>query len=62
MKSKRAAALMPGLSGLFVAAFFLFAALWVNGDFPVTTAVGIAVALGAGTYLAVSKSARRKKL
>lgn len=54
--------LMPGISALFVAAFFLFAALWVNGNFPLPTAIGIALALGAGTYLAMSKgSARRAK-
>lgn len=58
MKSRLSTALAPVMSGLFVAAFFLFAALWVNGNFAIIVAVSIATALGVATYLAVSNSAR----
>ncbi|WP_166783995.1 hypothetical protein [Cryobacterium suzukii] len=32
MNDKITTVLIPGVSALFVAAFFLFAALWVNGN------------------------------
>ena len=48
--------LIPVVSALSVAAFFLFAALWVNGNFPFP----IAIVLGTGTYLAMAKGSSRK--
>ena len=59
MNTRFKAILIPGLSATFVAALFLGAALWVNGNFPLPIALSIAVALGAGTYLAMAEGARK---
>ena len=60
MNTKFKVILIPGLSATFVAALFVGAALWVNGNFPLPIALSIAVALGAGTYLVMAKSSTRK--
>ena len=59
MNTKFKAILIPGLPATFVAALFLGAALCVNGNFPLPIALSIAVALGAGTYLAMAEGARK---
>ena len=60
MNNKIRTILIPGISALLVAIFFLFAAIWVNGNFPFPIALSIAIALGAGTYLAMAKGSARR--
>ena len=60
MNNKITLRLIPVVSALSVAAFFLFAALWVNGNFPFPIALSIAIVLGTGTYLAMAKGSSRK--
>ncbi|TFD09700.1 hypothetical protein E3T35_14595 [Cryobacterium sp. TMT1-2-2] len=60
MSNKIARRLIPVASALFVVAFFLFAALWVNGNFPVPIALSIAIVFGTGTYLAMAKGSSGK--
>ncbi|MDJ0379191.1 hypothetical protein [Cryobacterium sp. PH31-L1] len=60
MSNKITRRLIPVISALSVAAFFLFAALWVNGNFPFPIALSIGIVLGTGTYLAMAKGSPRK--
>lgn len=60
MNNKITRRLIPVVTALFVSAFFLFAALWVNGNFSVHIALSIAIVLGTGTYLAMAKGSSRK--
>lgn len=60
MNNKITTVIISLVSALLVAAFFLFAALWVNGNFPFPIALSIAIVLGAGTYLAMAKGSSRK--
>ncbi|MCI4659029.1 hypothetical protein [Cryobacterium zhongshanensis] len=60
MSNKSTRRLLPVVSASFVAVFFLFAALWVNGNFPFPIALSIAIVLGTGTYLAMAKGTSRK--
>lgn len=48
------------LAGLSVAAFSLFAALWVNGNIPLPAAIATSFILGLTTFLATMKGAARK--
>jgi HAMP domain-containing protein len=48
------------LAGLLVAAFSLFAALWVNGNIPLPAATATSFILGMATFLATIKDTARK--
>ena len=62
MNNKIAKRLIPVLSALSVAALFLFAAVWVNGNFPFPIALSIAIVLGTGTYLAMTKGTLARRV
>ena len=48
------------LAGLLVAAFSLFAALWVNGNIPLPAATATSFILGMATFLATIKGTASK--
>lgn len=48
------------LAGLLVAAFSLFAALWVNGNIPWPAATATSFILGVATFMATNKGTARK--
>ncbi|MFJ6454043.1 hypothetical protein [Paenarthrobacter sp. NPDC091669] len=49
------------LSGLAVAAFSLFAALWVNGNIPAAAAISTSFILGVAVFLATARGQNDKK-
>jgi HAMP domain-containing protein len=55
MGSKRKNTGFSVAAGLLIAAFSLFAALWVNGNIPVHTALATSLILGMATFLAFSR-------
>ncbi len=60
MGTKSRTKMFAVFAGLLVAAFSLFAALWVNGNIPLPAATATSFILGLATFLATVKGAARK--
>ncbi|MGJ3192087.1 hypothetical protein FQP90_09055 [Paenarthrobacter nitroguajacolicus] len=60
MGTKSRTKMFAVLAGVLVAAFSLFAALWVNGNIPWPAATATSLILGVATFLATFKGNARQ--